>query len=279
MKQLPKNFGRTKKLRVLVVDDDEHQLRSIRKYLTSAGISVITCTSASEGISALQGIPFSTVISDIRMPEESGLTLVEWAMENRPNIPIFVMTAFGSDEIYQDVMQKGALVYLEKPVDLKLLVQLLVTSQDNCKKCNNVVTVCLEAAASKGSGDVIIQSRNQIGQLFFYDGKIAWAAVQNNPTTFWDMLVKKKHIKKEQIAALIHTCKENKQNIFQEITNHHIVEAQGIKSVIHEYIADCFIQCMAWQDAKALYISNSRSFKGHILFDLVDILTLANVVK
>lgn len=264
------------RMRILVVDDDLHQLRSIQRYLNAAGLSVITCNSTAEAILALRGISIDAVLSDIQMPEESGLSLIKWIDKNIPEIPVFAMTAFGSDEIYQDVLQNGAVVYLEKPVDLKLLVQLLATSKDSCRNANCFVTSCLEAASTKGTGEVVAHSENQIGQIFYYQGKIAWAAVQNNPVTFLDELIAGSTIEKDDLAKLILTCKRENREFFFELTNRNMVQENELKIIVHRYISNCFAQCLQWESTKAMYIPNTRPYQGRILFDLVDILTLAN---
>ena len=264
------------RMRILVVDDDLHQLRSIQRYLNAAGLSVITCNSTAEAILALQGIPIDAVLSDIQMPEESGLSLIKWLDKNMTEVPVFAMTAFGSDEIYQDVLQNGAVVYLEKPVDLKLLVQLLATSKDSCRSANCFVTSCLEAASTKGTGEVVVHSENQIGQFFYYQGKIAWAAVQNNPVTFLDELIAGSSIEKDDLAKLIQACKRENKEFFLELTERNLVQENQLKAIVHKYISHCFAQCLQWESTKAMYIPNTRPYQGRMLFDLVDILTLAN---
>ncbi|MBN2718347.1 MAG: response regulator [Deltaproteobacteria bacterium] len=266
-------------MRILVVDDDLHQLRSVKRYLNAAGLSVITCNSSAEAVLALQGIQIDAVLTDIQMPEESGLTLIRWMDEHLPNVPVFAMTAFGSDEIYQDVLQNGAVVYLEKPVDLKLLVQLLATTKDTCRHANCFVTACLEAASTRGTGEVVTHSQNQIGQIFYYEGKIAWAAIQNNSTSFMDELLVGSKLEKDDLVSLIRDCKRENLEFFFELTKRNMVQENMLVKIIHRYIAQCFLQCLQWDNAKSMYIPNTRPYQGRILFDLVDILTLANTTQ
>jgi CheY-like chemotaxis protein len=263
-------------MRILVVDDDVQQLRSVKRYLNAAGLSIITCTNVAEAITALEGIPIDVVLTDIQMPEESGLSIIKWVEKKLPDVPVFAMTAFGSDEIYQDVLQHGAVVYLEKPVDLKLLVQLLATSRDSCRSANCFVTACLEAASNRGTGEVVVHNENQLGQFFYFEGKIAWAAVQKNKVTFIDELVSQSQIKRDVVSKLIQECKKNTLDFFVELVARQLISKGQLTNVVHLYISNCFAQCLQWEKPKSMYIQNSRSYHGHILFDLVDILTLAN---
>ena len=263
-------------MRILVVDDDVQQLRSVKRYLNSAGLSIITCTNVAEAIAALEGIPIDVVITDIQMPEESGLAIIKWVEKRLPDVPVFAMTAFGSDEIYHDVLQYGAVVYLEKPVDLKLLVQLLATSKDSCRSANCFVTACLEAASSRGTGEVVVHNENQIGQFFYFEGKIAWAAVQKNKVTFIDELISQSKIKRGVISELVQECKRSNLDFFVELVKRQFISKDELINVVHLYISNCFSQCLQWEKPKSMYIPSSRSYHGHMLFELVDILTLAN---
>ena len=265
------------RMRVLVVDDDVNQLQSIKRYLNTAGLSVITCNSTAEAILALDGIPIDAVISDIQMPGESGIMLIKWVDTNLPEIPVFAMTAYGSDEIYRDVLQHGAVVYLEKPVDLKLLVQLLVSSKDSCRNANCFVTACLEAASSRGTGEVVVHNSNQIGQIFYYRGKIAWANIQNSPITFLDELISAGTIERDQLSNLIRECKRHSRDFFVELVSRELVQDPELNAVVHRYISNCFSQCLRWDNAQVMYIESTRTYQGRILFDLVDILTQVNI--
>ncbi|MBN2344186.1 MAG: response regulator [Deltaproteobacteria bacterium] len=268
-----------KMMRILVVDDDIHQLNSIKRYLNASGFSVITCGTTEEAIIALEGIPFDTVLSDIQMPQNSGISLIKWITEHHPRIPVFAMTAFGSDEVYRDVIEYGAVVYLEKPVDLKLLVQLLATSQDSCGAGHSFVTACLEAASTKGCGEVIVHNANQIGQIFFHQGKIAWAAVQNNNQTFLDILRSSRTIEKPTFANVIQTCKAAQKDVFSALIDEKYIKPHELRAILHRYLSQCFVQCLLWKDAKAMFIPSTRRFSGKFIFELVDILTLANTTK
>ncbi|MBN2527663.1 MAG: response regulator [Deltaproteobacteria bacterium] len=264
------------RMRILVVDDDVSQLQSIKRYLNTAGLSVITCNSTAEAILALDGIPIDAVISDIQMPGENGIALIKWVDNHLPEIPVFAMTAFGSDEIYRDVLQNGAVVYLEKPFDFKLLVQLLVSSKDSCRNSNCFVTACLEAASSKGTGEVVVHNSNQIGQIFYYRGKIAWANIQNSPITFLDELISAGAIERDQLSELIRECKHHSRDFFVELVSRQIMQESQLKAVVHRYISNCFSQCLQWDNSQVMYIDSTRTYQGRILFDLVDILTLVN---
>lgn len=111
--------------RVLLVDDDPDVVWGIGRYLTRRGFEITTCGDGTEAVELLSEQDFEVVVTDIQMPGLNGLALIEWINGNRPDVRVVVMTAFGSPTVRELVSRKGAVLYLEKPVDPDLLVQVI----------------------------------------------------------------------------------------------------------------------------------------------------------
>jgi len=104
---------------ILVVDNDAATVASISDHLSSYA-DCLAATSYNEALSTLEkeeGI--SLVISEIRMPGRDGFDLLLWLRENRPKVKVIMTTAYGSALVKTLAKQKGAVMYLEKPLDLK----------------------------------------------------------------------------------------------------------------------------------------------------------------
>ena len=110
--------------RVLVVDDREDNLQFLSEYvLTPGGYSYIT---AKDGMSALQKALSEKpdlIIMDIRMPELSGLEVLESLNERGVNIPVILMTFHGSEETAVQAFRLGAKDYVIKPFELDEMYQ------------------------------------------------------------------------------------------------------------------------------------------------------------
>jgi len=113
------------KKRLLLVDDDADVVWGIGRYLTRRGFGVVTCGDGAEAVDLLTSEVFEAVVTDIQMPGLNGLALIEWINQNRPGTRVIVMTAFGSPSVQEVVKRKGAVLYLEKPVDPDLLVRVI----------------------------------------------------------------------------------------------------------------------------------------------------------
>ena len=85
-------------------------------FLREDGYEVDSAGNGSEALLKLTQGPFDLIISDIRMPGLTGLDILPGIKRLQPKVSIMVITAFGSEEIYRRSIEKGATVYLEKPI-------------------------------------------------------------------------------------------------------------------------------------------------------------------
>lgn len=107
---------------ILVVDDEIRYRELYARVLRHAGFAVLEAASATE---ALQHMATSTpdmVVSDVRMPGESGLDLLRRVREKRPDLPFLLVTAYADVREAVDALKLGAVDYLAKPVDLDELL-------------------------------------------------------------------------------------------------------------------------------------------------------------
>lgn len=109
---------------ILIADDDESMLRALNKVLIGEGASVISTARGEDAVEILtrRENEIGLVITDLRMPHVSGLTLVHYIRQNFPQLPVIVLTAFGSPIVKNECEREGASAFLEKPVDTQQLL-------------------------------------------------------------------------------------------------------------------------------------------------------------
>lgn len=106
---------------ILVVDDESEMRSALSHALTRGGFSVESVASGTDAIVKLKKDPFSLVITDIKMPEMSGMEVLGAVKKNSPQIPVIVITAYGSIHNAVEAMQAGAADYLLKPFSFETL--------------------------------------------------------------------------------------------------------------------------------------------------------------
>ena len=110
---------------VLVIDDDAGMLRALTKALTGEGLVVASTSDPVMAMEYLMGgnWKFDVIITDLRMPGLDGIEVLDLVKNSRPNIPVIIVTAYGTGEAQAAAAQLGAAAYLEKPVATTELLQ------------------------------------------------------------------------------------------------------------------------------------------------------------
>ncbi|HEY8708438.1 MAG TPA: response regulator, partial [Burkholderiaceae bacterium] len=104
----------------LLVVDDEPDLRTLYELtLLREGYDIETAGSVQDALLHLKDRTYSAVITDMRLPDGTGLDLLRWLEEGGRREKTIVITAYGSAENAVEALKAGAYDYLTKPVDLK----------------------------------------------------------------------------------------------------------------------------------------------------------------
>jgi len=113
------------KLSILLIDDEESIIASIKSFLLRSGHTIYTASNGQEGIDIIKINVIDLVLTDYRMPIKNGLEVLKETKEINPNIDVVVITAFGNVEDAIGIMRNGAYDYLTKPIDLDELENLI----------------------------------------------------------------------------------------------------------------------------------------------------------
>jgi len=106
---------------ILVVDDESEMRSALSHALTRNGFSVESAASGTEALVKIKKDPISLVITDLKMPEMSGMEVLGAVKKATPGIPVIVITAYGSIHNAVEAMQAGAADYLLKPFSFETL--------------------------------------------------------------------------------------------------------------------------------------------------------------
>ncbi|HUR35255.1 MAG TPA: sigma-54 dependent transcriptional regulator [Vicinamibacterales bacterium] len=107
--------------RILVVDDEPSMRQMLAIVLKREGYEVALAENGQSAIAAMERGPFDLLISDIKMPDMSGVDVLRRAKQMDPDILGIMITAFASTETAIEAMRLGACDYLSKPFDIDLL--------------------------------------------------------------------------------------------------------------------------------------------------------------
>ena len=113
----------------LLVIDDEPDLRTLYEMtLLREGYNLVSAGTVSEALALLEQERFTAVISDMRLPDGSGLDVLAWLERAQRPERVVVITAHGSAENAVESLKAGAFDYLTKPVDVRQLRQVVASA-------------------------------------------------------------------------------------------------------------------------------------------------------
>ncbi|MDY7010148.1 MAG: sigma-54 dependent transcriptional regulator [Planctomycetota bacterium] len=119
---------------ILIIDDDPGVCRALAELAGSMGLQAETASDAGEGMRKLTAGDVDVVVLDIQLPGFSGLDALPKIKADYPDLPVIVITAFGTMETAITAIQRGAFEYLLKPVDMDVLKTVLRAAIDHRRR-------------------------------------------------------------------------------------------------------------------------------------------------
>ena len=109
---------------LLIVDDEQHTREGLELALED-NYEVFLAASPEEAFNAIEAEKFEVVLTDLKMSGQSGMSVIDFAI-NHPTCPICIMmTAYGEVDVAVEAMKRGAFDFLSKPVNLEKLELLI----------------------------------------------------------------------------------------------------------------------------------------------------------
>jgi DNA-binding NtrC family response regulator len=112
-----------KKMRMMLVDDEERFLSTTQKLLTKKGYDVVTASSGTEALEIIRVQNIHVVILDVKMPGMDGNATLKEIKRQVPLVEVIMLTGHATMESAIDGLKSGAFDYLMKPVDIDIIIQ------------------------------------------------------------------------------------------------------------------------------------------------------------
>lgn len=114
--------------RILIIDDDKLVLMTLKRLLSKEGYKISTAQSGQAALNLICDNEYDLIISDLKMPQTNGIETVTairqyLAKNNKKPTPEIFISAYAKEEIYQEALKLNAAAYIEKPFDVKALLQ------------------------------------------------------------------------------------------------------------------------------------------------------------
>jgi two-component system nitrogen regulation response regulator GlnG len=150
---------------IWIVDDDESIRWVLEKALARENLATKSFANARDAMDALQTSAPQVLVSDIRMPGESGLALLQAAKARHPGLPVIIITAFSDLDSAVAAFQGGAFEYLAKPFDVDKAVELIRRALEESLREADVEQVSAETPEILGQAPAMQDVFRAIGRL------------------------------------------------------------------------------------------------------------------
>ena len=110
-------------LKILIVDDEEDFVSTLAERLVLRGFQVEVAMRGMDALRHVREDDFNVLILDVKMPGIGGLDLMAEIKQKHPDLPVVLLTGYGSEAEAQRGMAEGALEYLMKPIDVDELTE------------------------------------------------------------------------------------------------------------------------------------------------------------
>jgi len=163
---------------VLIVDDDSSMSETLARAMNRRGFVATSKTSAVEALQLLEEQDFDVVVSDLHMDGMDGLAFCERVVANRPDLPLVMITAFGSLESAVAALRVGAYDFITKPFDVELLQHTLNRAvqhralREEVKRLRQAVGVAKSFESMIGSSPPIQKLKELIDRLAEVDATL-----------------------------------------------------------------------------------------------------------
>jgi len=189
---------------ILIVDDEKHYPIILGEVLQEEGYRSFTASSGMEALDILNNQLIDLVLTDVKMPGMTGINLLEKIKEIKPDMPVIIMTAFGSVEKAVEAMHKGAYTFILKPFENEALIAHIAKAISMYKivEENNILR---DAMRTRYQFDNIIGKSKPMQELYEIIQKVA-------PTSASFLIEGESGTGKELVAKSIHYNSLRKNN-------------------------------------------------------------------
>lgn len=166
---------------LLLVDDEKSFLLSLEDMLKDSAekYSVQTANNGKEAVNIIEKGNIDLVVTDLKMPEMDGFDLIAYISGSKPTMPVIAMTAFGTPDMENRLMEMGAFQYIEKPIDFPTLLGKIKggLSKDSGKSDGRVAGISIASfiqllELDRKTCTLNVTSEGQKGTLYILDGDL-----------------------------------------------------------------------------------------------------------
>jgi DNA-binding NtrC family response regulator len=195
------------KAKILVIDDEPVVLKSCDRILSEEGYEIQTVQTGAEGLQRLAGDKFDIVLTDLMMPEISGMEILKRIMASYPDIITVMMTGYSTVQTAVEAMKLGACDYIPKPFTPEELIESVENALEKKKQDHELIYPRVKALEFRDGLHNLLGKSEKMQEVYQLIKKVA-------PTNAMVLIYGESGAGKELVAKAIHCDSERKDRCF-----------------------------------------------------------------
>lgn len=159
--------------KLLVVDDDSLILDCFRFAFPPEQLTLETAGTVAEAMALFRQHSFDAVVTDIRLPDSSGLQLLQNLQGLDVRVPVILMTGHGTANTAIEAMRRGAFEYLLKPLDIDVLQAVIDRALETSRMTRTPARIATESEVDAEDGDLIVGQCPAMQEVYRQIGRVA----------------------------------------------------------------------------------------------------------
>jgi DNA-binding response OmpR family regulator len=149
------------KFRVLLVDDEEEFVKTLAERLEMRDLGSDKAFSGEEALQVVSDQEPDVMVLDLKMPGIDGMEVLRRVRRAYPQVQIIMLTAHGTDKDQEEAMRLGAYAYLQKPVNLEILVKTMKAAYRKKMEDTMVAATFAEAGDFKTAREIMQEDKEK----------------------------------------------------------------------------------------------------------------------
>lgn len=224
------NIEKKAEARILIVDDNIGQCKTMAFILERNGYAVTTADNGPEAITIVEESPFDIIFMDIKMPIMNGVETYKQVKKIRPGTRVIMMTAYAVEDLVQEALQEGAYAIIYKPLDIEKVFELIKKANEE-KQGGLILVVDDDPGTCTTLKNILVKKGYDVGIAYTGEEAITMVQKKTYDILFIDMKLPTlngletylaiKKICPETVAVLMTAYRQEVADLVEEAINNH----------------------------------------------------------
>lgn len=267
--------------RILLIDDSATLRIIIERALTARGYEVQGTSNGRDGIEIFFdaqfsfGKAFDVIITDIAMPEVSGLDVLQNVKSRSPETPVIMWSSHSDMKMVREAMRLGAFDYVIKdegvaPVEeaVSRAMRHVVEFRGTYQRVEDPAQMMLDVASQNKSGEVVAVSGECEIHVHFQNGRVAWATSSELKYAFTRYLVDRFGLEPDSIREVLDECRRTRKNVGETLVEWKLASQEQVREALRLQISDAMATLDAMSNARAVFMPRESDYAADFTFEL-----------